>query len=106
MIFMLFQIQDIKKELSRLRQLKLLTTRGTLIAGEQCFFSDQYKPLLPLEEYLKMKEDRFLSFDYVTKGDLFEWQRFFMMLGVQEELHVIEFPQKLKNNEVIEYGFH
>jgi hypothetical protein len=106
MIFRLFQTQDIKKELSRLKQLKLLTTRGNLIAAEQCFFSDQYKPLLPLEEYLKTKEDRFLSFNYVIKGDLFEWRRFFMMLGVQEELHVIEFPQKLKNNEAIEYGFH
>jgi hypothetical protein len=109
MIFRLSQTNDIKKELSRLKQLKLLTTRGNLIAAEECFFSDQYKPLLPLEEYLKTKEDKFLSFDYVIKGekvDLFEWRRFFMMLGVQEELHVIEFPQKLKNNEAIEYGFH
>ncbi len=29
-----------------------------------------------------------------------------MMIGVQEELRVIEFPQKLKNDEAIEYGFH
>ncbi|CAF3840769.1 unnamed protein product, partial [Rotaria sp. Silwood1] len=66
MLFMLFQKHDIeKKELNQLKKLKLLTTRGTLIAAEQCFFCDQYKPRLPLEEYLKAKEDKFLSFDYI-----------------------------------------
>ncbi len=29
-----------------------------------------------------------------------------MMLGVQDELHTIEFPQKLTKSEVVEYGFH
>ncbi|CAF4960034.1 unnamed protein product [Rotaria sp. Silwood1] len=113
MLFMLFQKHDIeKKELNQLKKLKLLTTRGTLIAAEQCFFCDQYKPRLPLEEYLKAKEDKFLSFDYITSDifkkeneDLTEWRRFFIMMGVQEELHPIVFNRKLTSYEAVGYGF-
>jgi hypothetical protein len=113
MLFMLFEKNSIgKKELHQLKQLKLLTTRGTLIAAEQCFFSDQYNPRLKLEEYLQVKEDKFLSFDYVTGSthrreneDLVEWRRFFSMLGVQEELRVIEFQQKITDREAVQCGF-
>ncbi|CAF4294071.1 unnamed protein product, partial [Rotaria sordida] len=67
MLFILFQKNAItKKELDQLKKLKLLTIRGTLVLAEQCFFCDQYKPRLQFEEYLKTKEDRFVSFDYVT----------------------------------------
>lgn len=107
-IFKLFQTQDIKKDLSRLKQLKLLTTRGSLIPAECCFFSDQYEPEMLLEEYLKVKEDRFLSFKYVTgeeKADLFQWRQLFSLMGVQEALHTIEFPHKLNNTEANQYGF-
>ncbi|CAF2935221.1 unnamed protein product [Rotaria sp. Silwood2] len=113
MLFMLFQKHDIeKKELNQLKKLKLLTTRGTLIAAEQCCFCDQYKPRLPLEEYLKAKEDKFLSFDYVTSDifkkeneDLTERRRFFIMMGVQEELHPIVFNRKLTSYEAAGHGF-
>ncbi|CAF4288795.1 unnamed protein product [Rotaria sp. Silwood2] len=113
MLFMLFQKNAItKKELDQLKKLKLLTTRGTLISAEQCFFCDQYKPRLQLEEYLKTKEDKFLSFDYVTSHnsrkeneDLIEWRRFFIILGVQEDLHPIVFNRKLTSYEAAGYGF-
>jgi hypothetical protein len=114
LLFMLFQKSSIgKKELDQLKRLKLLTTRGTLIPADECYFSDQFKPRLSLEEYLKTKEDIFLSFDYVTSNignndieDLVEWRRFFSMLGVQEELHVTEFSQKLTATEADQYKFH
>ncbi|UJR07466.1 hypothetical protein I4U23_011755 [Adineta vaga] len=114
MLFLLFQKHDIdKKELNQLKKLKLLTTGGNFLAADQCFFCDQYKPRSPLEDYLKTKEDRFLSFDYVInsnikKGndDLAEWRRFFIMMGVQEELHPIVFNRKLTLYEAKEYGFH
>ncbi|CAF2995219.1 unnamed protein product [Rotaria socialis] len=113
MLFMLFQKNVItKKELDQLRKLKLLTTRKTLISAEQCFFCDQYKPRLQLEVYLKAKEDVFLSFDYVTNHndrkedeDLTEWRRFFIKLGVQEELHLTVFDRKLTSFEAEGYGF-
>jgi hypothetical protein len=103
MLFVLFQKGNIeKKELHELKKLKLLTTRGTLMPADQCFFSDQYEPRLPLEEYLKAKEDKFLSIDYVISNiprreneDLAEWRRFFSMFGVQEDLHPIIFNRKL-----------
>jgi hypothetical protein len=113
MLFVLFQKGDIeKKELNELKKLKLLTTCGTLIPADQCFFSDQYKPRLTLEEYLKAKEDKFLSIDYVTSNtprkeneDLAEWRRFFSMFGVQEDLHPITFNQKLTSYEAAGHEF-
>ncbi|CAF0810222.1 unnamed protein product [Adineta steineri] len=113
MLFVLFQNNLIvKKELDQLRQLKLLTTQGNFISAERCFFSDEFKPRLTLEEYLKTKEDIFLSFNYVTKDILknknesvAEWRRFFSMLGVRDELHIVEFPQKLTIDEAAQHGF-
>jgi hypothetical protein len=112
-LYMLFEQNNIrKKEFDQLKQLKLLTTHGTLIPAERCFFCDQYKPSFPVEKYLKTKEDRFLCFNYVTNHisegedeDLAEWRRFFIMLGVQDGLHTIEYSQKLKKSEAAEYGF-
>jgi hypothetical protein len=113
MLFMLFQKNSIaKREFDQLKSMKLLTTRGSLISANQCFFSDQYDPSLKFEEYLQDKEDKFLTFDYVTSTthrreneDLAEWRRFFNMLGVQEELRVIEFQQRMTNSQAIEHGF-
>jgi hypothetical protein len=113
MLFQIFQNTIFtKKEREQLKKLKLLTTCGTLIPAEKCFFSDQYNPRLRLEEYLKGKEDRFLSFNYVKSEnfkeeneDLAEWRRLFTALGVQEELCVIQFQQKLAKSEAIRLGF-
>ncbi|UJR19795.1 hypothetical protein I4U23_022928 [Adineta vaga] len=81
--------------------------------AEQCYFSDHYKPRLPLETYLKSKKDRFLSFDYISNSickksndNLAEWRRFFLMLNVQEELRVIEYQHKLTIQDAIQAGFH
>lgn len=112
-LFTLFAKNLIGKDhLEKLKQLKLFTTGGTLLPAKDCFFSDQYKPRLLLEEYLKEKEDKFLSFDYVTgqihqkeTDDLTEWQRFFTMLGVQQDLCVIEYQQKISVGEGMKYGF-
>ena len=111
MLFMLFKKDSIgEEELHRLKKLKLFTTRGTLIPAEQVFFSDQYKPRLSLEEYLKTEEDKFLSFDYVITSkresrDVDQWRRYFSVCGVQEELHHVVFKQKLTSYEATQYGF-
>ncbi|CAF0977112.1 unnamed protein product [Adineta steineri] len=111
MLFILFQKKVItKKELDQLKKLKLLTIRGTLVAAEQCFFSDQYKPRSSLEDYLKTKEDKFLSYDYVSSHpckneDLTEWREFFSTLGVQEELHPIVYHRALTSYEAASRGF-
>ncbi len=113
MLFMLFQKNSIgKREFDQLKSMKLLTTNRNLIVAEDCFFSDQYNPRLKLEEYLQKKEDTFLTFEYVTSTtyqreneDLAEWRRFFTMLGVQEELSVIKFHQKMTSLQAVEYGF-
>ncbi|CAF1142611.1 unnamed protein product [Adineta ricciae] len=110
-LFTLFRKNAItKKELEDLKKLKLLTTRGALVAAEQCFFSDRYEPRLPLEDYLAEKEDKFLSFDYIsssncTNENLGEWRQFFAALGIQEELRPITFYRKLTSYEAAGYGF-
>ena len=114
MLFKLFQKREIeKKELSQLRQLKLLTTNEKVfVSAKECFFSEQYKPALPIEDYLKTKMETFLSFEYVNQGhnrkeseDLLEWRRFFMILGVQEDLHPVIYQRKLTTFEAGNHGF-
>jgi hypothetical protein len=105
MLFMLFQKNHIdKKELNQLKNLKLLTTRKTLIPAEQCFFSEIYNPRLLIEKFLTHKEDKFLSPNYFT-NDAVEWYRFFMAMGVHDELYLIDYKEKINIQEAIQYGF-
>ena len=113
MLFTLFQKNSISKtEFDQLKSMKLLTTKGNLIVAERCFFSDEYDPRLKLEEYLKDEEDIFITFNYVTTStyrreseDLAEWRRFFSLLGVREELRVIEFQQRMTCSQAVGYRF-
>jgi hypothetical protein len=113
-LFKLFQENEIgEKEFNQLKTLKLLTTCGRLIPAERCYFPDQYKTRLLLDDYLKTNEEKFVSFDYVTSDscrtenkDLGEWRRFLGMLGVQEEICPVEFQQKLLTDVAIECGFY
>ena len=67
MLFRLFQNHHIEKtDLMKLKKLKLLTTRGSLRTADECFFSKRYKPRLDIEQFLSMKEDLFISSDYIT----------------------------------------
>ncbi|CAF1950707.1 unnamed protein product [Rotaria magnacalcarata] len=112
-LFALFQKGTIgKEELSQLNTLKLLTTHGTLIPAERCYFSNSYDPRLPLEEYLKTVEDMFLSPNYLRnsifctgKEDLDEKRRFFSFMGVRENLFLIKCDTILATDKALQYGF-
>jgi hypothetical protein len=105
MLFILFQKNHIdKKELNQLTNLKLLTTRKTLIPAEQCFFSKIYDPRLLIERFLIHTEDKFLSPDYLT-NDVPEWHRFFIAMGVRDEIYLIDYKEKINIQEAIQYGF-
>jgi hypothetical protein len=105
MLFMLFQKRQIeKKDLNQLKQLKLLTTRRTLIPAEECFFSKNYQPRLPIEKFLTNKEDKFLSSEYST-NDIDEWCRFFEAMGVHNDIYLIYYKEKINIQNAIQYGF-
>jgi hypothetical protein len=87
-----------------LKNLKLLTTRKTLIPAEECFFSKIYDPRLLIERFLTHTEDKFLSPDYLTNDPL-EWYRFFIAMGVHDQLYLIDYKEKINIEDAIEYGF-
>jgi hypothetical protein len=113
MLFSLFQNNNIgNNELIQLKQLRLLTTLKTLVAAEQCYFSDEFQPRLPIEEHLKTKEDIFLSSIYLKadnekneRQNLCEWKRFFLIMGVHENIYLMPFDEKLTISQAIQHGF-
>ena len=114
-LFILFERNFIgKEELNQLKQMKLFTTRGTLFPACECYLSDQFKPQFPLEEYLHKREDQFLSTDYLKNdsplgqptNDISEWKRFFLLMGVREEIYTLSFNQKIILQQATQYGFH
>ena len=112
-LFRLFQNKDINEEhLNQLRQLNVLTTKNNLLPAEQCFFSDKYCPRLSLEEYLEEVEDKFLSTHYLGvfpsvqgSNNVLEWHRFFLNIGVRDELYVVHYKERIEINQAIEKDF-
>ena len=112
-LLLLFEKQLIgKAELHQLKKMKLLTIRGTLVSASECYLSERFKPVYPLEEYLKEQEDRFLSTDYLRNDpfdhstiDITEWKRFFLLMGVHEEIYIVPFDQKMTLQTAARYGF-
>ena len=88
-IYKLYINHEVDEELlSKLGELKILTKNGSLIATNQCYFSDMYRPRLPLETLIT--EDVFVSGSYLSdRSNKDEWRRFFKMMGVKEGIEII-----------------
>lgn len=83
------------KTLSKLGDLKILTQKGGLVAANQCYLSDTYKPRLPLEELIA--EDMFVSESYLSSHcDKDEWKRFLKMIGTKEGIERIKIEEKCR----------
>lgn len=93
-IYMLYSKGVLDNEtLSKLGDLKILTQKGGLVAANQCYLSDIYKPRLPLEELIS--EDMFVSESYLSSHcDKDEWKRFFKMIGTKEGIERIKIEEK------------
>lgn len=89
-IYRLFRSGDIDTMVVRsLRKIRLLTKNGSLVTAEECYFSANYQPRLPLEEILNI--DFYISETYLPTGaDVPEWKRFFKILGVQEGIEPVK----------------
>lgn len=106
-IFKLYLQREVYKELlSQLGKLKLLTKNGNLIAANQCYLSDTYKPRLPLENL--HSDDIFVSESYIpNRPDRDEWGRFFKMMGVKDGIEITKFKDRIDVDELIqEWNLH
>lgn len=104
-LFDLYKKGELKEDLiKKLSRIKLLTQRGYLCSAKNCFLSNYYKPRLEIEEIIG--RDIFVSELYcenVHEKD--EWKRFFKMLGVQEGISEILYPNRLSSSHLIDTEF-
>jgi len=104
-IFNLYKKENINGYLSQLSELRLLTTKGTLLSASECYFSDNYGPKTPLESVLDA--DVFLSDEYlVLDSDKDEVRLFLKKMGIQESIETITFDGKINSSTLIQdYNF-
>lgn len=100
-IYKLYLNKEVDEELlSQLGELKILTQNGNLVAANRCYFSDAYRPRLPLEELIT--EDIFVSESYLTSHyDKDEWRRFFKMMGIKEGIEPILYTDKISVRDFV-----
>lgn len=104
-IFNLFEKGEIGKDvLPQLSELKLLTTKGSLISASKCFLSDEYHPRLELKGHLE--EDFFVSSEYITgTSKISEWRSFFTSIGAKEGVSIENFSKRLTVSQLTTFGF-
>ena len=104
-IYNLYKKEKIEEELAQLKELKLLTQKGTLIPASKCHFSATYSPRLDIENILD--EDVFLSEKYLIldENNKSEIKRFFKFMGVHEGIEVIRYQGRKSISFLINKGF-
>lgn len=105
-IFSLYTKNEIgKDELEKLSELKLLTSKNSLLPARLCYFSDTYNPRLKLQTEFP-NDDVFISEKYLSNNtEKDEWKRFFKMMGVKDGITAISYPKTSKNHLIQEYRF-
>lgn len=104
-LYSLYKKGDLKGDLLKeLSEIKLLTTKNSLLQASKCYLSNFYKPRLEIEEVLD--EDMFVSECYCQNNlEKDEWKRFFKILGVSEGTSILVYKDKnnkssLMNSEI------
>ncbi len=105
-IFSLYTKNEIgKDELEKLSELKLLTSKDSLLSARLCYFSDAYNPRLKLQTEFP-GDDIFISEKYLSNNsEKDEWKRFFKMMGVKDGITAISYPKTGKNHLIQECQF-
>ena len=71
-----------------LQELRVFTISKEFIPADQCYLSDFYDPLLPLEAV--NKAGKYISEAYKQADDLTsEWKTFFLKIGVSESISIV-----------------
>ncbi|OPJ65881.1 sacsin N-terminal ATP-binding-like domain-containing protein [Clostridium chromiireducens] len=103
-LFALYRKGELEENLiKQLSEIKLITTKNTLVQASKCYLSDFYSPRLKIEKIFK--EDMFISEKYcynIHEKD--EWRRFFKILGVKEGINPIPFKEKESKYDLLNYG--
>lgn len=86
----------------KLSKLKILTTKGSLIPSENCYFSDRYSPKVKIENLID--EDIFVSIDYILNENSGSIKLLLLKMGVRENFILDESPRMAKSKLVLE-GF-
>lgn len=103
-LFSLYRKGDLKENLiKKLSEIKLITTKNTLLQASKCYLSDFYNPRLKIENILK--EDMFISekYCYNTQEKKY-WRQFFESLAVKEGIEPILCKEKESKSLLINYG--
>ncbi len=85
-IFRIYQTEDLFGEISeyKLRYIRFISTKGTLLSADDLYLSTIYKPELNLEPVLD--EDVFISDKYCEGDSVAEWKVFLLKMGVKESI--------------------
>jgi hypothetical protein len=103
-LFNLYRKGNLQEDLiKKLSEIKLFTQKGSLYPAKDCFLSNYYKPRLEIEKILE--NDIFVDESYCTNvQEKDEWKRFLKLLGVQEGISILSYPNKLFKLDLINIG--
>lgn len=103
-LFSLYRKGDLDvKLIQQLSEIKLITTKNTLLQASKCYLSDFYNPRLKIEKILS--DDIFVSDQYcINTLDKDEWKRFLKILGVMDGINTIHYSQKINKALLINEG--
>ena len=107
-LFDLFQRGQLSNDvLLHLRKLKIFTAGDKLVPANQLYLPALYQPRLPIENF-NLDPDHFLSERYFQElgGRLLQRiKEFFLSLGVQEDIRLIQYNEEDRNEIVSAYYF-
>ncbi|MBK8194081.1 MAG: hypothetical protein IPK76_13040 [Lewinellaceae bacterium] len=84
--------------------LKIRTQKNSLLLPRHCHLADYYEPGLPLEQVLE--EDIFVHEHYPEdENTVPDWNRFFVHLGVKQEMEILEYEGYHKAGDLRKKGF-
>ncbi|MBB1360270.1 caspase family protein, partial [Pseudoalteromonas sp. SG45-6] len=104
-LFNLYKKNELNSDLlAQLSGLKLLTSKGSLVASRDCILSNDYLPRIKIEEVLKV--DVFVSARYMDDTtDKDEWKRFFKFLKVSDGIAYVKHENRIDKSSLIANGF-
>ncbi|WFA09198.1 RNA-binding domain-containing protein [Tissierella sp. Yu-01] len=102
-LFSLYRKGDLRENLiQQLSEIKLMTTKNTLLQASKCYLSDFYNPRLKIEKMLR--EDMFVTQEYCyNTHEKDEWKRFFKILGVSEGTDTLIYRSKNSKSNCMDF---
>lgn len=92
--------------IQKLNKLKLMSCQGNFVCADELYFSDEYFPKVSLGDF-RLDPSNFLSTIYLQQieGTPEQKKIFFQLLGVQEDIKLIQFNENTHNEIIAAYRF-